>query len=138
MFTRNERQDHDGADHTLGRDVFNERPQDDDIRVVRGSGVKEELRAKSAVLHTTKGDIHITLFGDKCPKTVENFTVHSNNNYYNGVIFHRVIKPFMIQTGDPLGDGTGLCLITRIFTHCYKQEVPVFGTDHSKMNFILH
>lgn len=47
------------------------------------------------------------LFGTECPKTVENFTVHSRNGYYDGLIFHRVIKGFMIQTGDPLGDGTG-------------------------------
>ncbi len=38
---------------------------------------------------------------------MENFTVHSKNGYYNGVLFHRVIKGFMIQTGDPLGDGSG-------------------------------
>jgi len=108
LFTRNEPADYDGSDHSLGRDVYNEKPQDDDIRVVSGSGVKEgECRAKSAIIHTTKGDITITLFGDKCPKTVENFSVHSKNNYYNGVIFHRVIKSFMVQTGDPLGDGTG-------------------------------
>jgi peptidylprolyl isomerase domain and WD repeat-containing protein 1 len=60
-----------------------------------------------AIIHTTMGDIHIKLFGDKCPKTVENFSVHSKNNYYNNCIFHRVVKSFMIQTGDPLGDGTG-------------------------------
>lgn len=51
--------------------------------------------------------IHIKLFPDETPKTTENFTTHSRNGYYNGVIFHRVIKSFMIQTGDPLGDGTG-------------------------------
>ena len=39
----------------------------------------------------------------RCPKTVENFCVHSRNGYYNGHVFHRVIKGFMIQTGDPLG-----------------------------------
>jgi peptidylprolyl isomerase domain and WD repeat-containing protein 1 len=53
------------------------------------------------------GDIGLTLYPKDCPKTVENFTTHSRNGYYNGVIFHRVIKEFMIQTGDPLGDGTG-------------------------------
>ena len=41
------------------------------------------------------------------PKTVENFTTHCRNGYYDDVIFHRIIKGFMIQTGDPLGDGTG-------------------------------
>lgn len=47
------------------------------------------------------------LFSKECPKTVENFCVHSKNGYYNGHIFHRVIKGFMIQTGDPTGTGTG-------------------------------
>lgn len=43
------------------------------------------------------------LFASECPRTVENFCVHSKNGYYNGHIFHRVIKGFMIQTGDPTG-----------------------------------
>lgn len=47
------------------------------------------------------------LFATECPKSVENFCVHSKNGYYNGHIFHRVIKGFMIQTGDPTGTGTG-------------------------------
>jgi peptidylprolyl isomerase domain and WD repeat-containing protein 1 len=68
---------------------------------------QEERIGKMAIIHTTMGDIHIKLFGDKCPKTVENFSVHSKNNYYNNCIFHRVVKSFMIQTGDPNGDGTG-------------------------------
>lgn len=58
-------------------------------------------------MRTTLGDIHIKLFGEKCPKAVENFSVHSRNGYYDGIIFHRVIKGFMIQTGDPQGNGTG-------------------------------
>ena len=41
------------------------------------------------------------------PKTVENFTTHAKNGYYDSTIFHRIIKSFMLQTGDPLGDGTG-------------------------------
>ncbi len=60
-----------------------------------------------AVMHTTMGDIKIRLFPDKTPKTVENFTTHAKNGYYNGIIFHRVIEDFMIQGGDPLGTGTG-------------------------------
>lgn len=53
------------------------------------------------------GDIHMKLYPEECPKTVENFTTHCRNGYYDNLIFHRVIKGFMIQTGDPLGDGTG-------------------------------
>jgi peptidylprolyl isomerase domain and WD repeat-containing protein 1 len=47
------------------------------------------------------GDIHVKLFADECPKTVENFTQHSKNGYYNGLIFHRVIKGFMLQVSEP-------------------------------------
>ncbi len=43
------------------------------------------------------------MFGKECPRTVENFCVHAKNGYYNGHIFHRVIKGFMVQTGDPTG-----------------------------------
>ncbi|KAJ2841149.1 Peptidyl-prolyl cis-trans isomerase cyp15, partial [Coemansia erecta] len=68
---------------------------------------KKKKIARSAVLRTTLGDIHLSLFPELAPKAVESFAVHSQNGYYNGVIFHRVIKRFMIQTGDPLGDGTG-------------------------------
>jgi peptidylprolyl isomerase domain and WD repeat-containing protein 1 len=53
------------------------------------------------------GDIHLRLFPSAAPKTVENFVTHARNGYYNNTIFHRVIKKFMIQGGDPLGDGTG-------------------------------
>ncbi|ETO04222.1 hypothetical protein RFI_33177 [Reticulomyxa filosa] len=53
------------------------------------------------------GEIHIKLFGQECPKTVENFTELCKRKYYNGCIFHRVIQHFMIQTGDPTGTGTG-------------------------------
>lgn len=59
------------------------------------------------ILHTTMGDVHMKLYPEECPKTVENFTTHCRNGYYDNLIFHRVIKGFMIQTGDPLGDGTG-------------------------------
>ena len=60
-----------------------------------------------AVMHTNMGDIFIRLFADRAPKTVENFVTHAKNGYYDGLIFHRVIKDFMIQGGDPTGTGCG-------------------------------
>lgn len=60
-----------------------------------------------AVFHTNMGDIYIRLFPEGAPKTVENFKTHIKNGYYDGLIFHRVIKDFMIQGGDPKGNGTG-------------------------------
>ncbi|KAJ2521441.1 Peptidyl-prolyl cis-trans isomerase cyp15 [Coemansia sp. RSA 2049] len=102
MFTREE-PDHSTQENI--RDVFNEKPTREEASLAVMPAKKRT--ATSAVLHTTLGDIHIILFPDQAPKAVENFAVHSENGYYNGVIFHRVIKRFMIQTGDPLGDGTG-------------------------------
>ena len=60
-----------------------------------------------AVMHTTMGDIKIKLFPEYAPKAVENFTTHAIEGYYDGLKFHRVIKDFMIQGGDPVGNGTG-------------------------------
>ncbi|WP_102345043.1 peptidylprolyl isomerase [Bacillus sp. Marseille-P3661] len=58
-------------------------------------------------MKTSLGDIVIKLFPDHAPKAVENFLTHSKNGYYNGLTFHRVISDFMIQGGDPSGNGTG-------------------------------
>lgn len=60
-----------------------------------------------ALFETSKGNIQVELRPDLAPKAVENFTTHAKNGYYNGQIFHRVIKDFMIQGGDPTGTGTG-------------------------------
>lgn len=60
-----------------------------------------------AVMKTNMGEITIKLFSTEAPKTVENFTTHAKDGYYNGLIFHRVIKDFMIQGGDPTGTGMG-------------------------------
>ncbi len=68
---------------------------------------KPEKGDTVAIMHTTMGDIKIKLFKDKTPKTFENFTTHAKNGYYDGLIFHRVIKDFMIQGGDPMGTGIG-------------------------------
>ncbi|OJJ45883.1 hypothetical protein ASPZODRAFT_98871 [Penicilliopsis zonata CBS 506.65] len=91
------------------RDVQNEKPtpgagrhakegQDDAAALESGS---------SAILHTTLGDIHLRLFASAAPRTVENFVTHARRGYYNNTTFHRVIRKFMIQGGDPNGDGTG-------------------------------
>src|SRR5699024_5771974 len=60
-----------------------------------------------AVLKTNMGDVTVKLFKDVAPKAVENFVTHAKNGYYDGLIFHRVIKDFMIQGGDPTGTGMG-------------------------------
>ncbi|MCS0647047.1 peptidylprolyl isomerase [Curtobacterium flaccumfaciens] len=80
------------------------------------------LHTAVATIHTNKGDIRVNLFGNHAPKTVKNFVdlatgqqewTHpgtgkvSTDKLYDGVIFHRIIKDFMIQGGDPLGQGIG-------------------------------
>jgi len=60
-----------------------------------------------AVLETNKGTIKFELLETDAPKTTENFRLLADKNYYDGVIFHRVIPNFMIQGGDPLGEGYG-------------------------------
>lgn len=61
----------------------------------------------AATMSTSAGDIKIRLFPAFAPKAVENFTTHSKNGYYNGLTFHRVIRDFMLQGGDPTGTGCG-------------------------------
>ncbi len=60
-----------------------------------------------AVIETNEGTVEIKLMPDIAPKACENFIGHINNGYYDGVIFHRVIKDFMVQGGDPTGTGRG-------------------------------
>jgi cyclophilin family peptidyl-prolyl cis-trans isomerase len=62
---------------------------------------------KHAVIETDKGLIEIELFAAESPKAVENFRLLAEHGYYDGLTFHRIVKGFMIQGGDPNGDGTG-------------------------------
>ena len=64
-------------------------------------------KSYTAVIKTNKGDITVQLFTADTPKTVNNFVFLARKNFYDGVIFHRVMKGFMIQGGDPDGIGTG-------------------------------
>ena len=66
--------------------------------------VKDGLKA---TVKTNQGDMTFVLFPEIAPKAVENFTTHAKNGYYNGVVFHRVIRDFMIQGGDPTATGRG-------------------------------
>lgn len=69
--------------------------------------VEKAENEKNIIMHTNKGDIHISLFPDVAPKAVENFLALAEKGYYNGIIFHRIIEDFMIQGGDPTGTGMG-------------------------------
>jgi cyclophilin family peptidyl-prolyl cis-trans isomerase len=64
-------------------------------------------KSYQATVQTDKGDIVIKLFAKKAPRTVNNFVFLSEEGFYDGIIFHRVIKDFMAQGGDPTGTGTG-------------------------------
>jgi len=69
--------------------------------------VIDENKRYIATIGTSAGDIVIELFADKAPRTVNNFVFLARDGYYDGVTFHRVIKGFMAQGGDPTGTGTG-------------------------------
>jgi cyclophilin family peptidyl-prolyl cis-trans isomerase len=60
-----------------------------------------------AIIQTNHGPIHLELFPDDAPRTVDNFVKLANDRFYERVIFHRVIPDFMIQGGDPTGTGSG-------------------------------
>nr|POE51517.1 peptidyl-prolyl cis-trans isomerase cyp15 [Quercus suber] len=91
------------------RDIHNEKPRtlNPTQRAAQEAAERSARLGTSATIHTTLGDMHVRLFPQHAPKAVENFTTHARNGYYRNIIFHRVIRKFMIQTGDPLGDGTG-------------------------------
>ncbi len=87
------------------RDVINERiPTKDEATFASN---KKTILPTQSIIRTTMGDIVVKLLPDIAPLAVENFSTHARNGYYDSLIFHRVIKGFMIQGGDPLGDGTG-------------------------------
>lgn len=68
---------------------------------------KEAAKETIVCIETTQGIIEVKLYPDVAPKACENFITLVEKKYYDGIIFHRVIKDFMLQTGDPQGNGTG-------------------------------
>ncbi|KAI6194029.1 Cyclophilin-type peptidyl-prolyl cis-trans isomerase-15 [Aphelenchoides besseyi] len=109
----------DDEDGQSNRDVYNEKPlKEEAITAVEDDAPQSRLCDK-ATIHTSYGDIHVELYPDKCPRTVENFCTLARRGYYNSLLFHRVIKAFMIQTGDPTGKGTGG---TSIYGHDFEDE----------------
>ncbi|KAA0150844.1 hypothetical protein FNF29_04958 [Cafeteria roenbergensis] len=89
------------------RDEFNEAVEEDEGDGADSSKVDPASLPRRAAIRTTMGDIVVELFPTLAPRTVENFCGLADKGYYDGVIFHRVIAGFMLQTGDPEGNGTG-------------------------------
>jgi len=79
--------------------------QNDDMK--KPKLVIDKTKKYTAVMKTSAGDIELELYADKTPVTVNNFVTLANKNFYDNVIFHRTIKGFMIQGGDPTGTGSG-------------------------------
>ena len=105
IFSKNE------PDNKIKRDMMNENIEE--LKNKNNLTSKNEKKKdiidlpEKAVIDTTKGEIFIKLYVNECPKTTKNFITLGKRGYYDGLIFHRVIKNFMIQTGDPKGNGTG-------------------------------
>ena len=105
IFSKNE------PDNKIKRDMMNENIEE--LKNKNNLTSKNEKKKdiidlpEKAVIDTTKGEIFIKLYVNECPKTTKNFITLGKRGYYDGLIFHRVINNFMIQTGDPKGNGTG-------------------------------
>lgn len=82
----------------------------------------------TVILKTSKGDVTLELDADMAPKTVTNFVVLSSSKYYEGLTFHRVIPGFMIQGGDPTGNGTGG---RSIFGEMFEDEIDPSNSVYS-------
>lgn len=80
-----------------------------------------------AAIKTSMGEISVRLFPEAAPKAVENFVTHAKNGYYNGLIFHRVIRDFMIQGGDPTGTGCGG---ESIWGRPFKDEFDLYARNY--------
>jgi cyclophilin family peptidyl-prolyl cis-trans isomerase len=107
-----------------------------------------------AVIETDKGAIEIELFQNEAPKAVENFRLLAEHSYYDGLTFHRVVKGFMIQGGDPKGDGSGgesawggtfedeINLTSPVYQRGYRRGIVAMANSGANTNgsqfFIMH
>lgn len=82
--------------------------------------VEQAISANEVILKTEMGDIRLTMYPNEAPKTVKNFVTLGNSGYYTNVVFHRIIKDFMIQGGDPTGTGRGG---TSIYGDKFEDEI---------------
>ena len=86
-----------------------------------------------AVLETDKGPIEIEFLASDSPKAVENFRLLAEHGYYDGLTFHRIVKGFMIQGGDPAGDGTGgESAWGRFFEDEIKADSPLYQNGYKR------
>lgn len=102
-------------------------------------------KSYTATLHTTVGDMQVELFPKDAPKTVNNFVFLAREGFYNNVKFHRIIKGFMVQTGDPTGTGAGgpgYRFADEPVTRDYKRGIVAMANAGPNTNgsqfFIMH
>lgn len=89
----------------ISRDILNEKPTSKEIQQINEIDKKE--LPENAIIDTSHGEIYIKLYPNECPKTIKNFVGLAKNGFYDNLIFHKVVKNFVIQTGCPYGNGKG-------------------------------
>lgn len=96
-------------DQNNSNNQSNKENKENDMSNLKFPGILEESKIsdKKAVIETDKGMIEFELYADKAPKTVSNFVYLAEQNYFNGLSFHRVVPNFVVQGGDPTGSGSG-------------------------------
>ena len=119
------------------RDKFNEMPSEEE-RALGGAEQVAKTLSDTAVLRTSLGDIHIKLFPQECPRTIENFVTHIRNGYYNNLIFHRVIKGFMVQTGDPRGGKLVSSCLSMYIDICIHPSIYLSRPLHQSLTRPYH
>ena len=116
----------------LGRDSINtQNSQNSQMTVnqeaVAGESTESDIAtAKYAAIETNLGPVYVELFQAAAPKTVQNFVTLAKRGYYNNLTFHRIVKDFVAQGGDPKGDGSGG---TSAFGETFEDEINADSLD---------